>query len=167
MTTRCIDNPVELTVLPEIPAKYGDCCLIMTSCSGRMAWSCPDFVFTRSCSALGLKGRRRLRPDVALQGGAPAGNCHPLSALRIALPKIKGGTLNWLETPPLSHVSGLSRRGCPSLGAACAAETVQHLESGSVDIESIQIHHLGPRCHEVVYELLLRVCAAVDLGQSA
>ena len=73
MTTRCIDNPVELTVLPEIPAKYGDCCLIMTSCSGRMAWSCPDFVFVRSCSALGLKGRRRLRPDVALQGRRACG----------------------------------------------------------------------------------------------
>ncbi len=30
-------------------------------------------------------------------------------------------------------------------------------------VEAVQVHHLGPRRHEVLHELLLRVGAAVDL----
>ena len=37
------------------------------------------------------------------------------------------------------------------------------LRSG--ELEAVKVHHLGPGCHEVLDKLLLRVRAAVDLGQ--
>src|SRR5262249_55780087 len=39
--------------------------------------------------------------------------------------------------------------------------------SGSGNIESIEVHHLAPRCDEVLHELLLRVVAGIDLGDRA
>src|SRR5713101_9620866 len=33
------------------------------------------------------------------------------------------------------------------------------------DVESVEVHHLGPRGHEVSDELRLRIRASVDLGQ--
>ncbi len=38
---------------------------------------------------------------------------------------------------------------------------------GSSQVETIQVHHLGPGRDEVLNELLLRVRASVDLGQRA
>src|SRR5260370_1270341 len=41
------------------------------------------------------------------------------------------------------------------------------VSAGSGTIEAIEVHHLGPRRHEVLYELLLRVRAGIDFGQRA
>jgi hypothetical protein len=38
---------------------------------------------------------------------------------------------------------------------------------GSGNVEAIEVHDLGPRRHEVTYELLLGVVAGVDLGEGA
>src|SRR5258706_3326838 len=35
----------------------------------------------------------------------------------------------------------------------------------SGEIETVRVHHLGPRRHEVLYELLLRVSAPIDLRE--
>jgi ribonuclease HII len=34
----------------------------------------------------------------------------------------------------------------------------------SSEVEAISVHHLGPRRHEVIHELLLRVRARIDFG---
>jgi len=36
-----------------------------------------------------------------------------------------------------------------------------------VEIEAIGVHHLGPRGHEVLNELLLGVCACIDFRERA
>jgi hypothetical protein len=41
-------------------------------------------------------------------------------------------------------------------------KTFMLLQSG--EIEAIEVHHLGPGCHEVLDKLLLPVRACVDLG---
>ncbi len=39
------------------------------------------------------------------------------------------------------------------------------LRSG--EVKTVQVHHLGPRRHEVLDELLLRIRARVDLGSDS
>src|SRR5260370_30209052 len=37
----------------------------------------------------------------------------------------------------------------------------------SGEVEAIEVHHLGPCCHEVFHELLLRVRARIDFREGA
>src|SRR5262249_58812138 len=43
----------------------------------------------------------------------------------------------------------------------------RNLSTGSAQIETVGIHHLGPRRHEVLHELLLGVRARVDFREGA
>ena len=72
---------------------------------------------------------------------------------------------------------GATRLPChPSTSSGRLAMTVEtkgrrskrrpHLYfSESGQIETIQVHDLGPGCHEVMHELLLRVVLGIDFGQ--
>src|SRR5215213_7814083 len=44
-----------------------------------------------------------------------------------------------------------------------SSTSLEYLSAGSGEVKAIGVHHLGPRRHEVLRELLLRVRARVDL----
>ena len=55
----------------------------------------------------------------------------------------------------------------PTSGAAEAQPRRKAFPGGSGQVEAIEVHHLVPRGHEVVHELLLRVVAGIDFRQRA
>src|SRR6516165_11383306 len=62
--------------------------------------------------------------------------------------------------PALAEVDGTITPH-PSFPAS-GGERVGQGSGGSGEVEAVQVHHLGPRRHEVVHELLLRVRAGID-----
>src|SRR5205807_1689769 len=77
--------------------------------------------------------------------------------------------------PPPAAQRGQAGEACPR----CAAAVVgTNLDAGPGrgpayayalygEVEAVQIHHLGPRGHEVAHELLLRVVTRVDLREGS
>ena len=49
---------------------------------------------------------------------------------------------------------------------ASLSEALEDVMLRSGEVETVKVHHLRPGLHEVLDELLLRVRASVDLGQS-
>ncbi len=75
-------------------------------------------------------------------------------------PILNAGCTNW-DDP----AQGLPPLGLQSARAEDSAAGVEHdrRSLGSGQIEPIQVHHLGPRRHEVPHELPLRVVLGVHL----
>ena len=63
----------------------------------------------------------------------------------------------WLENPGRLVTEGLAQRRQPS----------KILPRRSGEVEAIEVHHLGPRRHEVFHELLLGVRTRIDFGKGA
>ena len=65
----------------------------------------------------------------------------------------------WAATPTIGS-NACSDRGRKRGATVCLNDGIRH-------VESIEIHHLVPRGHEVAHELLFRVVARVDLRERA
>ena len=72
-----------------------------------------------------------------------------------ASPFLAADTSSCLPRPPR----------CPGAAGPGLRPNIRPPRSG--EVEAVEVHHLGPRRHEVAHELLLRVVAGVDLGQGA
>src|SRR5438128_788014 len=64
----------------------------------------------------------------------------------------------------LGRVGEVGRTCCYS--AALKKRSKTFLQRSS-EVEALQVHHLGPRRHEVFHELLLRVRARIDFREGA
>src|SRR5262249_60514995 len=67
-------------------------------------------------------------------------------------------------SPPSRAYAGLAQ---PRSAEAALEKPLQPCPPRSGEVEAVQVHHLGPRRHEVLHELLLRVRASVDFAEGA
>src|ERR1022692_3542670 len=58
-------------------------------------------------------------------------------------------------------------RGFPGRFAAAHQKPSKTFPQTSDEVEAVQVHHLGPRRHEVFHKLLLRVRARIDFREGA
>src|SRR5215475_15039274 len=67
-------------------------------------------------------------------------------------------------SPPSRAYAGLAQ---PRSAEAALEKPLQSCPPRSGEVEAVEIHHLGPRRHEALHELLLRVRASVDFAEGA
>src|SRR5262245_17993529 len=68
------------------------------------------------------------------------------------------------------HARRLSKRktGCRSVPAPGSFSALdRRLPLATNDVVAVEIHHLGPRRHKILGELLLRVLASIDFREGA
>src|SRR5215510_9905551 len=115
-------------------------------------------------------------PSAAMAGCSPASTASFPTAAR-AMPERAGpGSLGsslkrrpdfWSKAS--ASVEGLRSRTCAASISAEAAlqKPLKSLPPRSGEVEAVEVHHLGPRRHEVLHKLLLRVRARVDFAEGA